>query len=124
MSNRNSLIVSQAALGALVVLQITMLAALFSRTAPHPPLVIVPFALGPFLGASIAVAIAAMVLQFNPSKLASVSAVVAVALALVSLGPQKWIDPNISQIWPAILVGQFAAITLMISVFKHKTRSS
>lgn len=124
MPNPNTLIISQAALGALVVLQITMLAALFSGTPPHPPLVIVPFALGPFLGASIAVAIAAMVLQFIPSRLASVSAVVAVALALVSLGPQKWIDPNISQIWPAILVGQFAAVTLIISAFKHKNRSS
>jgi hypothetical protein len=46
---------SQAAILVLLVLTAAMLMALFSRTAPHPPLEVAPFALAPFLGASLAI---------------------------------------------------------------------
>lgn len=112
--------VSQAALIVLIVLQVTMLGALFTQTAPHPPLVIAPFALGPFLGTSVAVAAAALMLGPTRSMAGTVTAILACFLALLSLGPQKWIDPNIAQIWPAVLLGQIAAIALVYSALRRR----
>lgn len=112
--------VSQAALIVLIVLQVTMLGALFTQTVPHPPLAIAPFALGPFLGTSIAVAAAALMLGPTRSKTGTVVALLACLLALLSLGPQKWIDPNIAQIWPAVLLGQIAASALVYSALRRR----
>lgn len=106
--------VARAALSALVILQLTMLAALFTRTPPHPPLTVAPFALGPFLGASIAVAVAAIMLGATSTRLGTAGSVLAAVFALVSFGPQKWIDPAIGQIWPAVLAGEVAAAVLLI----------
>jgi hypothetical protein len=103
---------ARAALISLIVLQVTMLAALFTKTPPHPPLAVAPFALGPFLGASISVAAAAMALGATATRLGAVASVLAAALALVSFGPQKWVDPAIAEIWPAVLLGQVAAVVL------------
>lgn len=113
--------VSQAALVVLIVLQVTMLGALFTQTLPHPPLAIVLFALGPFLGASIAVAAAALMLGSTASRAGTVAALVAGLMGLLSLGPQKWIDPNIAQIWPAVLLGQIAVAALIHSALKRRT---
>lgn len=104
---------SDAALATLAILQLTMLAALFTRTPPHPPLAVAPFALGPFLGASIAIAVAGIILGATRTRVGTAAAVLAAALGLVSYGPQKWIDPAIAQIWPAVLLGEIAAIVLL-----------
>ena len=42
------------------VLHLVMLSALYTETVPHPPLRVAPFALGPFLGATLAVIAAAL----------------------------------------------------------------
>ncbi len=105
---------AKAALCVLIVLQLTMLGALFTQTSPHPPLAVPPFALGPFLGAALSVAVAALVLGGTTSRSGGVTSVVAAMLALVSFGPQKWIDPAIGQIWPAVLLGQIASVALII----------
>jgi hypothetical protein len=104
---------SDAALCTLVVLQLTMLAALFTQTPPHPPVAVAPFALGPFLGASIAIAVAAIVLGATQTRLGTAVSLLAAGLGLVSYGPQKWVDPAIAQIWPAVLLGEIAAISLL-----------
>jgi hypothetical protein len=105
---------SDAALSTLVILQLTMLAALFTQTPPHPPLAVAPFALGPFLGAAISMAVAAIVLGATRTGLGTAVSVLAAVLALVSYGPQKWIDPAIGQIWPAVLLGEIAAASLLV----------
>jgi len=112
--------VSHAALIILIVLQATMLGALFTQTVPHPPLAIAPFALGPFLGTSIAVAAAALALGPTGSMAGTVVACLACFLALLSLGPQKWIDPNIAQIWPAVLLGQIAVAAFVFSALRRR----
>ena len=101
-----------AALAALIILQGVMLAALFTQTPPHPTLTIPLFALGPFLGAALAVGVAAIILGASTSNAGRGAAMLAAAMALISFGPQKWIDPSIGQIWPAILFGQIAVIVI------------
>lgn len=49
-----------AALLALIILQSVMLAALYAGVAPHPPAAIVLFAIAPFLGVALSVAVAAL----------------------------------------------------------------
>ncbi len=102
-----------AGLWTLLVLQAVMAAALFSRTPPHPPLAVAPFAMAPFLAASLAIAAAAISLQARSGRTASWLALLAGLLALVSYGPQKWLDPAIAQIWPAVLIGEVAAVAVL-----------
>lgn len=104
---------SQAALLVLVVLQLVMLGSLFAQLPPHPPRTIPFFALGPFLGASVAIAAAAMVLGAAGTGAGKVMSLVAAAAALISFGPQKWLDPAIGEIWPAVLVAQIAVLVLI-----------
>jgi hypothetical protein len=52
-----------AALVALIILQSVMLAALYAGVAPHPPAAsITLFAIAPFLGVALSVAVAALIL--------------------------------------------------------------
>ena len=108
---------SQAALLALIILQLVMLASLFSGTEPHPPRAIVLFGLGPFLAASLAIAGAAMVLGAASTGLGAVTSLVAAALSLISFGPQKWLDPSLGEIWPAVLVAEIAVLVLVAEVW-------
>lgn len=39
--------------------------------------------------------------------------VCAVVTALVSFGPQKWLDPSIAQIWPAVALAQITCAILI-----------
>lgn len=94
------------AIAALAVLQGVLLLALFTQTPPHPPLSVPPFALGPFLAASLAVCVAALYAGTRRSAFWLGSA--ACALALVSFGPQKYFDPKFGEIWPAVIAGQVA----------------
>jgi hypothetical membrane protein len=109
---------SQAALSALAGLQVTMLAALMTKTPPHPPLNVAPFAMGPFLACSVSVALAAIVLAAANSRTGALVAAVAAVLALISYGPQKWFDPAIMEIWPAVLLGQIAAAAVLWRAYR------
>jgi hypothetical protein len=102
-----------AALSALIGLQTVMFASLITQTPPHPPLTIPLFAMGPFLGCSISIAVAAMLLGATASRTGVVTSTLAAALALISFGPQKWFDPAITEIWPAVLLGQIAAVAIL-----------
>ena len=99
-------------LAMLAILQLLMLAALYSRTEPHPPLVIPLFALAPFLSASIALAVAGLL---APGRWLSLAAGVT---ALISFGPQKWFDAAFPQIWPAVILAQIAVAMVAISLFR------
>ena len=107
----------RAALSVLVGLQVIMLFALFTDTSPHPLLTTPLFAMAPFLGASISIAAAALMLTATPVRLGTRSgmamSLLAALLALVSFGPQKWLDPAIPAIWPAVLCGQVSAVLIL-----------
>ena len=105
-----------AALTALCLLQAIMLFALFTGTPPHPPVAVTPFAMGPFLGASLAVAVAALILGPVEIVWGRALALLAGAAALISFGPQKYVDPAFPQIWPAVLTAQAAIVTLVLRV--------
>lgn len=94
------------ALSALALIQLLMFLAMLTRTEPHPPLVLTPFAMAPFLSASIVICLSAAIYSYyfaRPNQLLTITAIV---LALVSYGPQKYIDPAFPQIWPAVLTAQ------------------
>lgn len=101
-----------AAVLALMVLTGVMLLALFTRTPPHPPLEVPPFALAPFLGASLALGAAALHrLHAGASSGHGLAATFALT-ALVSFGPQKYLDPAFPQIWPAVVTAQLAILVV------------
>lgn len=104
----------QAAILVLLVLTGVMLMALFSRTTPHPPLEVAPFALAPFLGASLAIGTAAFHLGPRGGRVGSGLAILFVVTALVSFGPQKYVDPTFSRIWPAVITAQVAIMVVAV----------
>ena len=99
----------------LVLLTITtvMLVAMFSRTAPHPPLDVPPFALGPFLGASLAIGAAAFHLVRQGARYGSTLALLFALMALVPFGPHTYFEPVFSRVWPAAITAQFAVIVIV-----------
>ena len=101
-----------AAITALVVLTSVMLLAMFTRTEPHPPLEVAPFALAPFLAASLAIGVAAHVLVASGARFAIATALLFALTALVSYGPQKYFDPALPRIWPAVVVAQVAVMVI------------
>ena len=110
---------------ALLVLTSVMLLALLTRTPPHPPLEIPPFALGPFLGASLAIGAAALYLLGHGSRHGMAAAILFALSALVSFGPQKYLDPNLLRIWPTVVAGQAAvAVILVWSILDLRRRRS
>ncbi len=102
-----------AAVLVLLVLTAVMLLALFSRTAPHPPLEVAPFALAPFLGASLAIGAAAFHLLSQGSRYGEIAAIVFAVTAVLSFGPQKYFDPAFSRIWPAVITAQVAVLFIL-----------
>lgn len=101
---------ARAGLTVLIILQVVMLAALFADVSPHPPRAIPLFAMAPFLAASMGAAAAALILGPRASIAGRATMLLAAAGGLLSYGPQKWLDPAIGEIWPAVLAGQIAAI--------------
>jgi len=109
---------ASAAILVLLTLTGVMLLVLFSRTAPHPPLDVPPFALGPFLGASLAIGAAAYHLLCRGARIGGVIAVLFALTALVSFGPQKYFVPEFDRIWPAVIVAQAAVIVILAWSFR------
>jgi len=91
-----------------------MLLALFTRTVPHPPLTVPLFALGPFLGMSIALGVLAATLIAHGARAGHVAAILFGLTSLVSFGPQKLFAAEFAQIWPAVLFGMGCAFTLIV----------
>lgn len=101
------------ALTGLAVLQVLMFFALLAGLAPHPPRITPFFAMGPFLSASVALCLTVLWLPRGAGRLSAVLSGLAALMALLSYGPQKWADPNIAEIWPAVLLGQVLALVLL-----------
>lgn len=102
------------ALFGLALLQLLMLLALMSGLEPHPPAYAAPFAMGPFLSASIVLCVVAALQVPRQGMSSPLMGMLAATLALLSYGPHKWLDPQIAHIWPAVLLGQLAAIGVWI----------
>jgi len=111
-----------AALATLAIVQLVMLAALMTGTMPHPPRAIPLFAMGPFLGASLALVVAAWIFRKVDSLTGRVFLAMAAIMALVSYGPQKWTDPAIGEIWPAVLVAEVAIVVVGLAAFAGHRR--
>lgn len=107
---------SQAALFVLFVVQLVMLGALYAQVAPHPPREIPLFAMAPFLGASIAISGAGFLVGGVRTGTGCVLGLLAAVMALVSFGPQKWVDPAIGEIWPSVLVAEVAVIVIVAEI--------
>ena len=116
-----------AALGSLIVLQLIMLMALYTKTTPHPPISIPLFGIAPFLGASIAACVSAIVLLPTETRSGRIFSVLSALLALLSFGPQKYFDAQFSLIWPAVIAGQLAAVVVLYEIARaglHKGTAS
>ena len=107
---------ANAALAALIVLQLTMLGALFAQSVPHPPATIPLFGIAPFLAAALSAAFAAIIIGPLDAAPGRVLSVLAALMALLSYGPQKYLDAQFVLIWPAVIAGQIASVTLIVLV--------
>ncbi|MEM9139336.1 MAG: hypothetical protein AAGB15_05860 [Pseudomonadota bacterium] len=107
---------AQAGLITLIVLQTVMLASLFAGIAPHPPATTPLFAMGPFLAASLALAATALCVGPLRGLAGPALAVLAALAALLSFGPQKYVDPQFPLIWPAVVAGQIAVLAILVSL--------
>ena len=116
MPNQNRALV--AALSSLIILQLVMLVALFAKSAPHPPSTIPFFAIGPFLGASLAMATSSIIMAPAGRTGASL-AVLSAIFALLSFGPHKYFDAQFALIWPAVVGGQIAAIVIFYQAMRQ-----
>jgi hypothetical protein len=109
---------ANACLTTLVILQIVMLTALYAGIPPHPPAATPLFGIAPFIGASLASAVAAITLNTLETRSGRGLCILAALLGLVSFGPQKYFDAQFGLIWPAVIAGQIAAVCLLVLVFK------
>lgn len=105
-----------AALATLIVLQGIMLSALYAGVEPHPPVVTPISAIGPFIGASVAIALAAILVGPLGGHTGRGLSILAALLALLSFGPQKYLDAQIALIWPAVVLGQIAVVVIFAQV--------
>lgn len=111
---------TKAALITLIILQTIMLLALFTRTEPHPPLTIPLFAMAPFLSAALSAATVALLLNADQKPSGQLFCLLAVVMALVSFGPQKYLDPAFPVIWPAVIGAQIASLTICWQFIKTR----
>ncbi len=107
-----------AAIVVLLTLTGIMVLSMVTKTPPHPPLEIPPFALGPFFGASLAFGFAALSISKENQRLGAFLAALFAVTALVSFGPQKYFDPAFSRIWPAVITAQIAAIAVFFCNYR------
>ncbi len=107
-----------AALSTLILLQAIMLSALYAGIKPHPPTATPLFGIAPFLGASVSIAVCALIMQPLVTKEGRFLSITAAVLGLVSFGPQKYFDAQIALIWPAVALGQVAALVILFRVFQ------
>jgi hypothetical protein len=105
-----------AALATLILLQVIMLSALYAGIRPHPPVATPLFGIAPYLGASICIALSALIVQPLTNTTGRALSVLAGLMALVSFGPQKYFDAQFGLIWPAVVLGQIAAVIVFVRV--------
>ncbi|MFK7940345.1 MAG: hypothetical protein AB8B82_13280 [Roseovarius sp.] len=105
----------------LAIVQTVMLASLWFGVAPHPPRTIPLFAMAPFLAVAIGTAMAARVLITEMAG--RILAGIAAAFALLSFGPQKYIDPAFAEIWIAVIAAQLCVLAIFYALFTGRAAS-
>ena len=105
-----------AALATLILLQLIMLSALYAGIPPHPPVSTPLFGIAPFLGAAVAIAASAIIVEPLGTPTGRTLSVLAALMALVSFGPQKYFDAQFGLIYPAVILGQIAALVIFVRV--------
>lgn len=113
-----------AMLASLTVLQLVMLSALFAGVAPHPPASIPMFGIAPFIAVSLSIGIAAIVVGPLTGFWGKGLSILAGLLALLSYGPQKYLDPAFPAIWPSVIFGQLAVAVLFLLVFRNSDKEN
>lgn len=113
-----------AMLAALIVLQLVMLTALYAGVAPHPPAAIPLFGIAPFIAVSLSLAAAAIIVGPLQSLWGKGMTVLAGALALLSYGPQKYLDPQFPLIWPSVVFAQIVVMVLLVLVIRNMRASA
>lgn len=111
-----------AALATLILLQLIMLSALYAGIRPHPPEATPLFGIAPFIGASVSIALAAIIMAPLSNPTGRVLSILAALTALVSFGPQKYFDNQFGLIWPAVLLGQAAILTIVVQLLRTVRR--
>lgn len=81
-----------AALATLILLQAAMLSALYAGIRPHPPMATTFFGIAPFIGASVSIAVAALIRRPPNTTAGRMLSILAALAALVSFGPQNYFD--------------------------------
>jgi hypothetical protein len=79
--------------------------------------------MGPYLGATIALCVAAFMLGAEKTTLGRIVSYVEVVFAIIAFGPQKWWDPAFPKIWPALLLAQVAIVGVIWSCWRAKLDS-
>ena len=113
-----------AALSVLIILQLVMLGALYAQVPPHPPATIPLFAIAPFLAVALATAAAALIVGPVAGRTGRALSLLAGLMALLSFGPQKYLDPQFPLIWPAVLAAQVAVIAVFVGVLLRQGQRS
>ncbi len=100
------------ALAGLILLEGVLLGALWAQVQPHPEA-----RLGPFIAASLSLAIVSIPLVWWRSKIGYTTSIIVGLIGLVSFGPQKFFTESASanQVFPAIIVGTVLSVVLIIS---------
>lgn len=111
-----------AALTTLIVLQVIMLTSLYAGVPPHPPEATPLFGIGPFIGASVAIAMSALIIGPGQDRAGRALSALACLAALVSFGPQKYFDAQFPMIWPAVLTAQVAIAVIVVRVMGLRAR--
>ncbi|WP_424981231.1 hypothetical protein [Maritalea sp. S77] len=111
-----------AAIAGLIILQLVMLGSLYAQIAPHPPAIIPISGIGPFLSVSLSAAAGALIIGPLNGRWGRILGLLAAVLAMVSFGPQKYIDPQFPLVWPAVVFGQLCAGYIVFANIQTRTR--
>jgi len=115
---------TMAALATLILLQLAMLSALYAGIRPHPPAATPLFGIAPFLGASVSVTLSAIIVGPLGNAAGRALSILAALMALVSFGPQKYFDAQFGLIYPAVILGQIAAVVIFTRVLRAARHSN
>jgi hypothetical protein len=75
--------------------------------------------MAPFVGVSVAVAVAAAICG-PKHRIGAGLCIAAAVLAALSFGPQKYFDAQIALVWPAVVTGQVAIVAVIYATITSR----
>jgi len=105
-----SIQIAISSLAGLILLKAVLLGSLWAQVQPHPEA-----RLGPFIAASLSLAIVSIPLVWWRSKIGYTTSIIVGLLGLISFGPHKFLGESANQIFPAIIVGTVLSMVLVIA---------